>query len=110
MGNMDVNIIVTATINSLLNCVGEENATNKFPPSIYQAPSSLRNLSPSSFKPRVVSIGPLHRKDENLQRFEVRKSAFVHDLLSCQQPSSTQQVQTLTKCVEKVSENQGKIC
>ncbi|XP_076948570.1 UPF0481 protein At3g47200-like [Bidens hawaiensis] len=68
------------------------------------APSTLRNLSPSSFNPRVVSIGPLHRKDENLQRFEAWKAAFVHDLLSRNEPSLTQQVPpTLTTCVEKVT-------
>ncbi|KAI3797257.1 hypothetical protein L1987_32512 [Smallanthus sonchifolius] len=106
MENMDVERgdIVHKTVQSLLDCVGEKNNfPNKFSPSIYMAPSNLRDLSPSSFKPRVVSIGPLHRKDENLQRFEVQKASFVNKLLSRKQHSLTQQVQTLTECVEKVA-------
>ncbi|KAJ0702125.1 hypothetical protein HanPI659440_Chr14g0525831 [Helianthus annuus] len=96
----DVNI-VHETVRSLLDCVGEkQNVTNTFSPSIYMAPSTLRNLSPNSFMPRVVSIGPLHRKDENLQRFEGRKAAFVHDLMSRSNSSSTQM---LTTCVERVA-------
>ncbi|KAM0014651.1 hypothetical protein Hdeb2414_s0034g00726231 [Helianthus debilis subsp. tardiflorus] len=96
----DVNI-VHETVRSLLDCVGEkQNVTNTFSPSIYMAPSTLRNLSPNSFMPRVVSIGPLHRKDENLQRFEGRKAAFVHDLMSRSDSSSTQM---LTTCAERVA-------
>ncbi|PWA70633.1 hypothetical protein CTI12_AA133070 [Artemisia annua] len=60
---------------------------------------SLRNLSQSSFKPRVVSIGPLHRKDENLQAFEGRKADFVHDLL--RHKKSTREA--LQACVEQVA-------
>ncbi|KAI7757768.1 hypothetical protein M8C21_018323 [Ambrosia artemisiifolia] len=105
MENMDVERgdvnIVHKTVRSLLDCVGEnQNVTNPSSPSIYMAPSTLRNLSPYSFMPRVVAIGPLHRKDENLQRFEVPKAAFVHDLLSRSESSSTQ---LLTKCVQKVT-------
>ncbi|XP_076948565.1 UPF0481 protein At3g47200-like [Bidens hawaiensis] len=106
MENVDVELgdvnIVPETVHSLLNYVREKHNVNKYSPSIYMAPSNLRNLSQCSFKPRVVSIGPLHKKDETLQRFEVQKAAFVHELLSRNEPSLTQ-VQTLTSCVEKVA-------
>ncbi|KAF5767180.1 hypothetical protein HanRHA438_Chr14g0631221 [Helianthus annuus] len=99
MKTMDV--IVQETFQALLDCVGEKKkVTNKFSPSIYMAPITLRKLSESSFTPRVVSIGPLHRKDENLQLFEVRKAAFVHELLSRSGPPLTQ---TLNACVQKVT-------
>ncbi|KAJ0792349.1 hypothetical protein HanOQP8_Chr01g0017061 [Helianthus annuus] len=39
----------------------EESHLNQISPSIYMVPNTLRDLSPSSFNPRVVSIGPLHR-------------------------------------------------
>ncbi|KAM0014648.1 hypothetical protein Hdeb2414_s0034g00726191 [Helianthus debilis subsp. tardiflorus] len=104
MENMDMkprDEIVHEAYRGLLDCVGEKKkVANKFSPFIYMAPSTLRNLSTSSFMPRVVSIGPLHRKDENLQQFEVRKAAFVHDLLSRSGPPLTQ---TLTACVLKVA-------
>ncbi|GKA08138.1 hypothetical protein Tco_0687469 [Tanacetum coccineum] len=52
----------------LLDCVEEKKSFTI--QSICMAPSTLRDLSPSSFDPRVVSIGPLHREDENVQAFE----------------------------------------
>ncbi|XP_076931688.1 UPF0481 protein At3g47200-like [Bidens hawaiensis] len=94
--------VVHKTVENLLNYVGKRCNVSIFSPSIYTAPSNLRNLSPSSFKPRVVSIGPLHKKDENLHRFEARKAASVHDLLSRNEPLLTQ-VQTLTACVKQVT-------
>ncbi|KAI3771306.1 hypothetical protein L6452_02468 [Arctium lappa] len=43
--------------------------------------SSVRNLCPRSFNPRVVSIGPLHREDENVQAFEGQKATYLNRLL-----------------------------
>ncbi|XP_076951779.1 UPF0481 protein At3g47200-like [Bidens hawaiensis] len=65
---------------------------------IYMAPDNLRNLSPCSFTPQVVSIGPLHRNDLSLQRFEEQKYALVNDLLS--RLGSPEKA--FTKCMEKV--------
>ncbi|KAM0071457.1 hypothetical protein Hdeb2414_s0001g00025491 [Helianthus debilis subsp. tardiflorus] len=104
----DVNIVVQ----SLLDCVGEEsNITNAISPSIYMAPSTLRNLSPSSFQPRVVSIGPLHRADENLQLFEGRKAVYVQSLWRHSKVYQEGQTftQMLTTCVKKVAGSIEKI-
>ncbi|GKC98217.1 putative UPF0481 protein [Tanacetum coccineum] len=93
----DANVIVRSLLDSVEK---KRNITNKYSPSIYIAPSSLRNLSEISFKPRVVSIGPLHRKDENLQAFEGRKADFVHHLFR-RLGSSLEE--TLQGCVEQVA-------
>ncbi|XP_024963228.1 putative UPF0481 protein At3g02645 [Cynara cardunculus var. scolymus] len=70
------------TIQILLDCKENgQNLSNQLPPSIYMIPSSLRDLSPSSFEPQVVSIGPLHSKDEMVQEFEAQKATYLHHLL-----------------------------
>ncbi|KAJ9551890.1 hypothetical protein OSB04_015935 [Centaurea solstitialis] len=62
-------------------------------------PSMIRDLNPKEFNPRQVSIGPLHRKNKNLEAFEGRKALFLQDLLD---QTGIPQEQTLEKCVEKV--------
>ncbi|KVH87562.1 Protein of unknown function DUF247, plant [Cynara cardunculus var. scolymus] len=56
------------------------NHRKKLSPSIYIVDSTLRNLSPNSFKPRVVAIGPLHKEDEELQDIESHKVTYLLDL------------------------------
>ncbi|GJY73223.1 putative UPF0481 protein [Tanacetum coccineum] len=85
----DINVVQN-TVQNLLNCV-EENKSFTIQ-SICMGPSTLR--SPSSFDPRIVSIGPLHREDENVQAFERRKASYIHELLKREM--------TLRACVEKV--------
>ncbi|KAL7614080.1 hypothetical protein Lser_V15G05638 [Lactuca serriola] len=69
-------------------------------PSIFMVPKLYRDISPISFTPRLVSIGPLHRKDTNLQKFEVQKSTYLHNLLAL---CGSEQKETLEDCVRKVS-------
>ncbi|CAI9264770.1 unnamed protein product [Lactuca saligna] len=64
-------------------------------------PRVFRELSPSSFNPRVVSIGPLHREDKKLQEFERYKASCVHDLLH---RLDTPTEETLQACVRKVND------
>ena len=60
------------TLEFLLECKENGEVLSKqAPPSIYMVPSLVRDLSPSFFTPTVVAIGPLHRKDEHLQGFEI---------------------------------------
>ncbi|CAI9270976.1 unnamed protein product [Lactuca saligna] len=68
--------------------------------SIFMVPRVCRDHSPSSFNPRVVSIGPLHRQDKNLQEFEVQKTTYLHHLLDL---SGCNPQKTLQECVHKVS-------
>ncbi|GJV15725.1 putative UPF0481 protein [Tanacetum coccineum] len=60
----------------------------------------LRNLSPKSFTPRVVSIGPLHHEDENLKEMEEQKRIYLHNLLD---RVGFPQEQTLDACLQKVN-------
>ncbi|GJZ49245.1 putative UPF0481 protein, partial [Tanacetum coccineum] len=70
------------TIGFLLDCAKRgQNRGNQPPPSICKVSRVLRDLSESSFNPQLVSIGPLHRKDEKLQEFEWLKECYLDDLL-----------------------------
>ncbi|CAI9264190.1 unnamed protein product [Lactuca saligna] len=103
--------IIGHTVKFLVDC--KENGEildNQVPPSIYIVPSAFRDLSPSSFNPRVVSIGPLHKQDENLKGFEVQKKTYLHNLLQRCVPKQTLQdehsvaiKQMLQECAEKVT-------
>ncbi|KAJ9543741.1 hypothetical protein OSB04_023448 [Centaurea solstitialis] len=74
---------INARVGVLIRCQEKGHEVSIKPsPSIYMVPGSLRDLSPSSFKPRVVSIGPLHREDKLLQDFEEQKTAYLYLLLA----------------------------
>ncbi|KAL8258883.1 hypothetical protein R6Q59_026836 [Mikania micrantha] len=62
------------------------------------APSVLRDLSPSSFNPRLVSIGPLHREDENVKAFEGQKVSYLINLMSY---INSPQEEILESCMQK---------
>ncbi|KAI3669026.1 hypothetical protein L6452_40245 [Arctium lappa] len=72
-----------------------------------QRSSNLAILDEEVFEPRQVSIGPLHRKNVNLQAFERQKETFLNDLLSnsCLQ----QREEILETCVKNVNASLGKI-
>ncbi|CAI9298630.1 unnamed protein product [Lactuca saligna] len=100
MADGDVNISIDETIKGLLNSVQNRSPIDLFSTCIDIAPSGLRDLSPSSFNPRVVSIGPLHKENENLKAFEGQKATYVHELLH---PLDSPVEQTLKECVLKVA-------
>ncbi|KAF5808168.1 hypothetical protein HanRHA438_Chr04g0153961 [Helianthus annuus] len=102
----DVDIIQKGT-RSLLECVRNEvKHMESFSPKIYMVPSVIRDLSASSFGPRVVSIGPLHREDENVQAFEKRKTIFLVNLLN-RIDSSEHEI--LLSCMQKVHASMERI-
>ncbi|XP_071728384.1 UPF0481 protein At3g47200-like [Rutidosis leptorrhynchoides] len=87
----------------LLNCVEKQRNRDKQKlPSICVVPSTLRDLSPSSFTPLVVSIGPLHRDNEKTKEFQMVKERYMHDLLLRCRTNSSPPEQLLNECVEKV--------
>ncbi|KAJ9548766.1 hypothetical protein OSB04_021309 [Centaurea solstitialis] len=94
---------VRDTVEILLDCNEKgEKLSRKFPASIYMVPSILRDLSPSSFEPRVVSIGPLHREDKILKDFDEQKTLYLFRLLNRLVPSGSSPRQTLNKCLHRV--------
>ncbi|PWA70645.1 hypothetical protein CTI12_AA133190 [Artemisia annua] len=111
MENGDVELrrqnIIGHTVQLLLDCK-EKGRIRKLQsqPSIRMVPNALRALSPNSFNPRVVSIGPLHREDKILQDFEDEKEIYLHELL-CKIDLLPEE--TLQACVQKVSDSIDKI-
>ncbi|KAM0001834.1 hypothetical protein Hdeb2414_s0356g00875161 [Helianthus debilis subsp. tardiflorus] len=86
MGNGDLELggvdFIQEGVKSLLDYVRTEvSQTNSISPTIYMVPGVIRDLSASSFGPKVVSIGPLHREDDNVQVFEKQKAIFLDTLL-----------------------------
>ncbi|KAD3336109.1 hypothetical protein E3N88_31628 [Mikania micrantha] len=91
--------MIQESVKRLLDRVNnEENHTCEFPPSIYMAPSVQRDLSPSSFNPQLVSIGPLHREDENVKAFEGQKASYLIYLMSL---INSPQEEILESCMQK---------
>nr|GEX96314.1 putative UPF0481 protein At3g02645 [Tanacetum cinerariifolium] len=109
-GDVELGNVIGKTVQLLLDC--EEKGRKRkslSQPSIHMVPTGFRNLSPSSFNPQVVAIGPLHKGDENLQEFEKRKEIYLHEFLV---RLNLLPKKTLHACVEKVrgSINQIKAC
>ncbi|KAJ9548778.1 hypothetical protein OSB04_021321 [Centaurea solstitialis] len=96
------------TIDSILCCVENQNATKQGRSSIKKVHSSFRNLCARSFNPQVVSIGPLHKNNINVQAFNGKKATYLSSLLSRLETKSLQE-QILEECVKKVEESIEKI-
>ncbi|PWA53213.1 hypothetical protein CTI12_AA447210 [Artemisia annua] len=101
LGPVDIN----DTVQFLLKYDEEvQNPSDQRPGSIFMVPSVYRDLSPSSFTPRVVSIGPLHHQDEHLKGFKLQKATYMHNLFhNVLRPLDSTPEQILKECVTKVS-------
>ncbi|KAJ0477511.1 hypothetical protein HanRHA438_Chr13g0607251 [Helianthus annuus] len=97
--------ILPRTVKILLDFVDRRQDKDKFS-SIFEVPRRLREVNPSSFTPRVVSIGPLHKGRENLKLMEDKKASFLHEFLTGV-PGSREE--TLKKCDEQVRGSVDKI-
>ncbi|XP_076925740.1 UPF0481 protein At3g47200-like [Bidens hawaiensis] len=87
---------------NLLHCVINLNDNVNFSP-IYMVPSRLREVNPSSFTPRVVSVGPFHKGQRNLKSMESKKATYLSELLSS--VGSKEKIpkeKMLKECVQKV--------
>nr|KAJ0221747.1 hypothetical protein LSAT_V11C200060800 [Lactuca sativa] len=87
MSNDDVELVARGSIRRnvqfLLDYKNERrDLENQRLPSIFMVPKLYRDIGPISFTPGLVSIGPLRRKYTNLQKFEVQKSTYLHNLLA----------------------------
>ncbi|KAJ9557818.1 hypothetical protein OSB04_012432 [Centaurea solstitialis] len=100
MADVDLEVgNIQDSVQILLDCT--QNPTNgSSSASVHMIPSRVRDLNPSAFTPRVVSIGPLHRKDESLVAFEGQKAIFLRDLLL---HTGLPPEQTLKTCLQKVN-------
>ena len=90
--------IAAEAVKLLLDC--EKTGRNsESPPKICMVPTEFRELSPGSFDPQVVSIGPLHKENKKFQDFEKRKVIYLHKFLSC---LNLKPDLTFKACVQKV--------
>ncbi|KAJ9564924.1 hypothetical protein OSB04_000890 [Centaurea solstitialis] len=97
----DVNVElgnIQDSVQILLDCTQNPTNTSSSAP-VHTIPSRVRDLNPSAFTPRVVSIGPLHRDNENLVSFEGQKAIFLRELL---RQTGLPPEETLQKCLQKV--------
>nr|XP_043616075.1 putative UPF0481 protein At3g02645 [Erigeron canadensis] len=98
------------TFQILLDCIERgQNRSNESQESIFMIPSVLRDLSPDSFEPRVVSIGPLHSEHKNVQESSGLKESYLHDLFHSLDSSYSTREQTLKACLQKVNTSIPKI-
>ncbi|KAD3338453.1 hypothetical protein E3N88_33974 [Mikania micrantha] len=103
----DMENMIQERVQRFLHRVEKEQSLNEqIIPTIHMAPRTLRDLSPHSFSPRVVSIGPLHRDDENVQ-FERQKAIYLTNLMK-HITSSTPGI-IMNSCMEKVYASMEKI-
>ncbi|XP_023736177.1 UPF0481 protein At3g47200 [Lactuca sativa] len=98
-GDVDTNNIANTTLISILDFVKNRRSEDLLSTSINMVPSGLRDVSPSSYDPRVACIGPLHREDQNVQYFEELKANYVQFLLD---DINSPPEQTLKECVQRV--------
>ncbi|KAD3336091.1 hypothetical protein E3N88_31610 [Mikania micrantha] len=79
----DMENMIQERVQRFIHRVEKEHSLNEqITPSIHMAPHTLRDVSPQSFSPRVVSIGSLHRDDENVQAFERQKATYLINLMT----------------------------
>ncbi|XP_043700236.1 UPF0481 protein At3g47200-like [Telopea speciosissima] len=50
--------------------------------SIFRVHTPVRKVKPEAYTPRMVSIGPFHRSDKQLQPMEAQKLRYLNDFLS----------------------------
>ncbi|KAK9048527.1 hypothetical protein SSX86_032508 [Deinandra increscens subsp. villosa] len=97
--------ILSESVEKLLQIANSRNVEERFSP-IYTVPSRLRDVSLSSFTPRVVSIGPIHRGRANLKLMQDKKATYLDELLTevCS-PERGSRADILTRCEKKVSDS-----
>uniref|UniRef100_A0A0E0MG38 Uncharacterized protein n=1 Tax=Oryza punctata TaxID=4537 RepID=A0A0E0MG38_ORYPU len=70
-------------------------------PSIYRVPNLIKNMTkPDVYQPRLVSLGPFHHGEAELQRMEKHKHRAVDHLVN----RSGKSLQELTAAVEGIAE------
>ncbi|PWA89042.1 hypothetical protein CTI12_AA115060 [Artemisia annua] len=88
---------------SIHNLIQKQEAQRKqgkqLTPSIYRVPEILRNVNKLSYDPRVLSIGPFHKKNINLKRLEANKVSYVCNLFH---RLNSPQDKALEVCEQKV--------
>ncbi|XP_071718210.1 UPF0481 protein At3g47200-like [Rutidosis leptorrhynchoides] len=96
---MEVSNHVDAIVDILVDSVIETHDALPKDKTIYTVPSRLRDYSPNSFTPRLVSIGPLHKEHKNVQDIEEGKVVLFKEVL---EKVNSPLKKTIEACVLKV--------
>ncbi|PWA83170.1 hypothetical protein CTI12_AA170660 [Artemisia annua] len=70
-------------------------------PTIYRVQNILRNVNRLSYNPRVLSIGPFHKKNRNFKRFEANKVSYVRNLF---RRLNSPRDEAMKECIKQVLE------
>ncbi|CAN6372278.1 unnamed protein product [Urochloa humidicola] len=68
--------------------------------SIYRVPACIKNLKPKAYRPTVVSLGPFHHGDKDLQPMEEHKQRALRHLLR----RANQPLEEFAAALKEVSE------
>ena len=49
---------------------------------INRVPYYIRSVNPQAYTPMLISIGPFHPFDENLETMEMHKAAYLRDFIA----------------------------
>ncbi|QHO26764.1 UPF0481 protein [Arachis hypogaea] len=66
---------------------------------IYRVPHEIRKLKEDAYTPKVVSIGPFHHRDPNLQKMEGQKTIFFKEFI---ERTETKDLESFVSCVQKL--------
>ncbi|KAD6453856.1 hypothetical protein E3N88_08562 [Mikania micrantha] len=92
--------VKTEPFENLYDRIQKAKDDYKFAP-IYVVPTRLREVSPSSFTPRVVSIGPLHKGYKSLKSLENKKVTILTQLLH----KTGSPKETFQACMQKMMDS-----
>ncbi|MED6156289.1 hypothetical protein PIB30_013321 [Stylosanthes scabra] len=68
---------------------------------IYKVPNNIRKLNEDAYTPQVVSIGPFHHANQNLQKMEDQKRLYCRQFI---ERSETKNLESLVSCVQEMEE------
>lgn len=106
MTNISVDVDRVYDSIKILIVKDEERGKHVISPSINKVPETLRNVSPNSYTPRLVSIGPFHKDLKNLQQVEMHKVSYVLDLF---RRLDSPREQTMKVCINMVIQKLSQI-
>ncbi|XLR29574.1 UPF0481 protein At3g47200-like [Arachis ipaensis] len=66
---------------------------------IYRVPHEIRKVKEDAYTPKVVSIGPFHHRDPNLQKMEGQKTIYFKEFI---ERSETKNLESFVSCVQEV--------
>ncbi|XP_035550130.1 UPF0481 protein At3g47200-like [Juglans regia] len=96
----------TRDVEELESSIREKLFQTYLPPpshcSIFRVPNMLRSHNEKAFLPEVVSIGPFHRENEQLQSMEITKLRYLKCLLY---RTGTTELKSLVEAIQSIEQD-----